>query len=53
MRIERATTSISWIPSDSIPGLLRLPFARGIMHYAHPQPGLGAHGVRPSHALGR
>jgi Cyclic nucleotide-binding domain len=38
MRIERSFTSISWIPSDSIPGLLRLPFARGIMHYDPPPP---------------
>jgi hypothetical protein len=38
MRIERTTTSISWIPSDSIPGLLRVPFARGIMHYDPPPP---------------
>ena len=38
MRIERSVTSISWIPSDSIPGLLRLPFARGIMHYDPPPP---------------
>ena len=37
-RIERSVTSISWIPSDSIPGLLRLPFARGIMHYDPPPP---------------
>lgn len=38
MRIERRATSISWIPSDSIPGLLRVPFARGIMHYDPPPP---------------
>ena len=38
MRIERSVTSISWIPSDSIPGLLRVPFARGIMHYDPPPP---------------
>jgi hypothetical protein len=38
MRIERSARSISWIPSDSIPGLLRLPFARGIMHYDPPPP---------------
>jgi hypothetical protein len=38
MRIERTITSISWIPSDSIPGLLRVPFARGIMHYDPPPP---------------
>jgi hypothetical protein len=38
MRIERTATSVSWIPSDSIPGLLRLPFAKGIMHYDPPPP---------------
>ena len=38
MRIERSATSISWIPSDSIPGVLKLPFARGIMHYDPPPP---------------
>jgi hypothetical protein len=38
MRIERSVTSISWIPSDSIPGLLRLPFDRGLMHYDPPPP---------------
>jgi hypothetical protein len=38
MRIERSATSISWIPSNSIPGLMRLPFAAGIMHYDPPPP---------------
>lgn len=38
MRIERSVTSVSWIPSDSIPGLLKLPFSRGIMHYDPPPP---------------
>jgi len=38
VRIERSLTSLSWIPSDSIPGLLRLPFERGIMHYDPPPP---------------
>ena len=38
MRIERTATSISWIPSASIPGLLRLPFERGVMHYDAPPP---------------
>jgi len=37
-RLERSATSISWIPSDSIPGLLRIPFSRGIMHYDPPPP---------------
>jgi Cyclic nucleotide-binding domain len=38
VRIERSATTVSWIPSDSVPGLLRLPFARGIMHYDPPPP---------------
>ena len=38
MRIERLTTSISWIPSNSILGVMRLPFAAGIMHYDPPPP---------------
>src|SRR5262249_26310233 len=38
MRIERSATSLSWIPSDSIPGLLKVPFSRGIMHYDPPPP---------------
>jgi hypothetical protein len=38
MRIERSTTSLSWIPSDSIPGIMRIPFARGMMHYDPPPP---------------
>jgi hypothetical protein len=38
MRIERSATSLSWIPSDSIPGIMKLPFERGIMHYDPPPP---------------
>jgi hypothetical protein len=38
MRIDRHATSISWIPSDSIPGPLRLPFEKGLMHYDVPPP---------------
>ena len=38
MRIERTATSISWIPSDSIPGLVRLPFEKSLMHYDPPPP---------------
>ena len=38
MRIERTATSISWIPSDSIPGLMRVPFERRLMHYDPPPP---------------
>jgi hypothetical protein len=38
MRIERCATSVSWIPSDSLPGPVRLPFERGLMHYDPPPP---------------
>lgn len=38
MRIERTATTISWIPSDSIPGLMRVPFERHLMHYDPPPP---------------
>lgn len=38
MRIERTATTVSWIPSDSIPGLLRVPFERRLMHYDPPPP---------------
>jgi hypothetical protein len=38
MHIERSATSISWIPSDSIAGRLKLPMEKGIMHYDPPPP---------------
>lgn len=38
MQIARTATTVSWIPSDSIPGLLRLPMEKGIMHYDPPPP---------------
>ena len=38
MRIEKSATSISWIPSHSIRGVISLPFAAGIMHYDPPPP---------------
>ena len=36
MRIESAVTSVSWIPSENIPGLMRLPFELGPAHYDDP-----------------
>ena len=33
MRISAAVTSVSWIPSASIPGLMKLPFELGVAHY--------------------
>src|SRR5215469_7454479 len=38
MQITRSATSVSWIPSDSIPGLLKIPMEKGIMHYDPPPP---------------
>src|SRR5215472_4911712 len=38
MQISRTATTVSWIPTDSIPGLLRIPWAKGIMHYDPPPP---------------
>jgi hypothetical protein len=38
MQIERSATSLSWIPSDSIPGLLNVPFSEGVMRYDPPPP---------------
>ncbi len=36
MRIERSVTSVSWIPSEAIAGIVALPFDLGITHYDHP-----------------
>ena len=36
MRIESSVKSISWIPSEAIPGVMRLPFDLGPMHYDDP-----------------
>src|SRR5919206_276508 len=38
MRIERSVTAISWIPSEAIEGLPKLPFDMGIGHYDEPPP---------------
>ncbi len=38
MRIESAVTSISWIPSEAVEGLPKLPFSFGIAHYDEPPP---------------
>jgi Cyclic nucleotide-binding domain len=38
MRIESSVTSISWIPSEAIEGLPKLPFQVGITHYDDPPP---------------
>jgi hypothetical protein len=49
MRIESSVTSVSWIPSEAVTGMTRLPFEVGFTHYDNPPPdviedleGLGA-----------
>jgi Cyclic nucleotide-binding domain len=38
VRIEGSVTAISWIPSDAIKGLPKLPFELGVGHYDDPPP---------------
>ena len=38
MRLERSVTAISWIPSEAIQGLPKLPFELGIGHYDEAPP---------------
>jgi cyclic nucleotide-binding protein len=38
MRIESSVTAISWIPSEAIEGMPKLPFEVGIGHYDEPPP---------------
>src|SRR5256885_16711420 len=36
MRIESSITSITWIPSEAIKGMPKLPFEWGVAHYDEP-----------------
>jgi hypothetical protein len=38
MRIESSVTSISWIPSEAVEGMPKLPFSMGVAHYDDPPP---------------
>jgi hypothetical protein len=38
MRIESSVTTLSWIPSEAITGVPRLPFELGVSHYDQPLP---------------
>jgi hypothetical protein len=38
MRIESSVTAISWIPSDAIDGMPKLPFELGVARYDEPPP---------------
>ena len=37
-RIVSSVTAISWIPSEAIEGLSRIPFDLGVTHYDEPPP---------------
>jgi hypothetical protein len=39
MRIESRVTSLSWIPSEAVSGMMRLGFAAGLSHYDPPPTG--------------
>jgi hypothetical protein len=38
MRVDGSVTAISWIPSEAIEGLPKLPFEMGVGHYDDPPP---------------
>ncbi|HLB20126.1 MAG TPA: cyclic nucleotide-binding domain-containing protein [Gaiellaceae bacterium] len=38
MRIQSSVTAISWIPSEAVEGLPKLPFTMGVAHYDSPPP---------------
>src|SRR5919202_958332 len=38
MRIDSSVTAISWIPSEAIQGMPKIPFELGIGHYDEPPP---------------
>jgi Cyclic nucleotide-binding domain len=38
MRVESSVTSITWIPSEAIQGMPKLPFELGVAHYDDPPP---------------
>lgn len=40
MRVESRVTSLSWIPSEAVTGLMRTPFSVGLSHYDDPPSGI-------------
>jgi hypothetical protein len=38
VRIESSVTAISWIPSEAVEGLPKIPFTMGVVHYDDPPP---------------
>lgn len=39
MRVESSVTSLSWIPSEAVTGVMKATFAAGLSHYDAPPPG--------------
>jgi Cyclic nucleotide-binding domain len=48
MRIQSSVISVSWIPSEAVTGLTKLPFEVGFTHYDNPPP----HVIEDLEALG-
>jgi hypothetical protein len=38
MRVESSVTSVTWIPSEAISGMPKIPFELGVSHYDDPPP---------------
>ena len=38
MRIQSSVTSLSWIPSEAVGGMTKMPFETGLAHYDQPPP---------------
>jgi hypothetical protein len=38
MRVEKSVTAVTWIPSEAIEGMPKLPFELGMTHYDDPPP---------------
>lgn len=38
MRIESSVTSVSWIPSEAVRGMLKVAFNLGVAHHEEPPP---------------
>ena len=38
VRHESSVTAVSWIPSEAIEGLSKIPFEMGVTHYDQPPP---------------
>jgi hypothetical protein len=38
MRIDSSVTSISWIPTEAVEGMPKMPFSAGVAHYDDPPP---------------